>query len=579
MRALLASAVLLSIAGATVGCSLVLPRLAAPECDVDGDCEQFNVRFPERVTVCDRYQCNEATDRCFLGPLDRDGDSHYPVLECEGDDCDDTRADVFGGRAESCDGIDNDCDDVIDDATPIERAAGVALAGIGTLSGLSWTADASGAMALASVGASASLVDIEATTGTTRGVSIAALPRPDATGHSLSGVGCPSPSTGAPSPSCRLDRVALSVGEPMGWAAFVNRDGCDDGQLRVGLLDVATARIELMGPDARSNTWRGVDLVGACTRTASGTGATAPAIASASAGTPSTPATALVAWVRDTTRRACPAGPAEVAALGLWRATGAVEGTLSDWVVATGGGAPDLVGMTSGVAPPALIATGTGEVIVAFGDAAGGVRIAIVEALPTVAAAPNPATTPGLTLGESVVVGSGNADSVALSLSPAPGGGLRIGVAWTTECGSGGLRFASVVWQRAARTLTPGTPVDLASTGARQPNVAYVAHGFVRSTLVRGGAAVGDDDGGWLVAWRDESMSPPAVVAARVLGVDGSVLDSVALPFARDLSSDPRQPFLYSGPPGETERVLRVGFHAVDAEALVGATLLCQAAP
>lgn len=580
MRAVLASGVLVYVATAALGCSLVLPRLSTPDCDTDGDCARFNLRFPERVTVCDRYQCNEATQRCFLGPLDRDGDNHFPVIECEGDDCDDSRADVHGERWESCDGIDNDCDDVIDDATPVERTAGVALAGIGTLSGLSWAADGAGALALASVGASGSLANIDGATGATRGVPIVALPDPtDTNNPTLSGTGCPSPSDGRPSPSCRLDQVAISSGEPMGWAAFVNRDGCDDGQLRVGLLDVATARIELMGPDSRSNTWRGVDLVGACTATASGTGATAPAIASASAATPTAAGTGLVTWVRDSARRACPAPVAEVAALGLWRATGSVGGTPSDWVVATGGGVPELLGMTRGIAPPALAASGTGEMIVAFGDAAGGVRITIVDALPNVAGIPNPATTLSLTLGESVVVGSGNADSVALTVSPASGGGLRIGVAWTTECGSGGLRFTSVVWQRGSRTLISGIPVELARTGARQPTVAYVAHGFVRSTLVRGGGPVGEDDGGWVVAWRDESMSPPAVVAARVLGADGTVLDPVALPFARDLSTDPRQPFLYSGPPGETERVLRVGFHAVEAGALVGATLLCQAAP
>jgi N-acetylneuraminic acid mutarotase len=49
--------------------------------------------------------------RYVLGPsVDHDGDG---FTECEGD-CDDTRANVHPGATESCDGLDNDCDGVID---------------------------------------------------------------------------------------------------------------------------------------------------------------------------------------------------------------------------------------------------------------------------------------------------------------------------------------------------------------------------------------------------------------------------------------------------------------------------------
>jgi hypothetical protein len=561
---------------ALTGCSLVLPRLSAPSCDSDGDCQTYNLRFPERVTACNRYQCNEAIGRCVIGPIDRDGDGHSPIVECGGDDCDDDRADVFGGNVESCDGIDNDCDDVIDDATPIERGAAVAVASVGTLESIAWSEDDAGAVTLASIGTSADLGHVDAASGTTGDLLIRALVDPtDLSQPNLTGEGCPATSGGVPSLSCRLNRVAVSAGSPLGWAAFVNLDGCADGQLRVGLLDPAGPTLELMGPDARSNTWRGVDLSGACTRRAAGTGATAPAIVAATDAGGTTAETAVVAWVRDVATRACGAAPAEVAAMGLWRATGTAGGTAIDWVVATDAGVPELVGMTPGIAPPALVATGTGEVIIAFADAAGGVRVTVLESLPTVAAAPDPTSTPPLSLGESVVVGSGDADDVALTVSPSPGGGLRIGVAWAGGCGGGALRFAPVVWQRAARTLTPAAVIELAASGARQPTLTYVPHGFVRPTASRGGAPVGDDDGGWLLAWRDETMTPPAVVAARVLGADGSVLDAVALPFARDLSSDPRSPFLYAGPASEGGRSARVGLHAADATALVGATLLC----
>jgi len=46
---------------------------------------------------------------------DADGDGHL-ALACGGDDCDDSRADVYLGASELCDGVDNDCDGLTDSA-------------------------------------------------------------------------------------------------------------------------------------------------------------------------------------------------------------------------------------------------------------------------------------------------------------------------------------------------------------------------------------------------------------------------------------------------------------------------------
>src|SRR3954469_25210689 len=45
---------------------------------------------------------------------DADGDGH-PRPSCGGDDCDDTRADIYPGAVDTCDGDDNNCDGVVDE--------------------------------------------------------------------------------------------------------------------------------------------------------------------------------------------------------------------------------------------------------------------------------------------------------------------------------------------------------------------------------------------------------------------------------------------------------------------------------
>jgi len=553
-----------------------LPPLEVPLCDVDADCEHLEDLFPERVTTCVRFQCDEEIGRCFLGPLDRDDDTHQPIAECGGDDCDDDEPTAFAGNAEFCDGVDNDCNDLIDDSTEIDWDGAAIRSGLGPLDAISWSTETTGAIALASTGGAGTLDRIEGAASSVAGnIILAALQNPDVTGvATLDGRGCPSTSgIGSPS-TCRPIQVAVATGTPMGWAAFVHRDACDDGLLRVGLLDTAEATIELMGTDARSNTWRGVDRggpTGNCTRTATGTGATAPSIVTASnAGGASE--TAVLTWLRDRTTRTCADPPAEVAAMGLWRATGAAGGmTGVDWVVATNAGVPEVIGTAAGIASPALAATGTGEVIVAFGDADGGVRVVVLEALPTVGAAPAPATTPPVIVGESTLVGSGAADQVALVLTPGPDGATRIGVTWTTGCGGGALRFAAVDWRRGERTLTSRSVVELATSGADTPTIAYVEHGFIRPTATRGDVLVGSDDGGWLVSWRDESLSPPAIVTRRILALDFSLVDVGAIPVTPELSSDPRRPFVYPvGLAGD----LGLAFYSADTRELVGVRLL-----
>lgn len=74
---------------------------------------------------CTEDACNPSTGQCRFRPLtaDQDGDGFYGPRAgyppgapgaC-GDDCDDTSDKAFPGGVEACDGIDNDCNGVIDD--------------------------------------------------------------------------------------------------------------------------------------------------------------------------------------------------------------------------------------------------------------------------------------------------------------------------------------------------------------------------------------------------------------------------------------------------------------------------------
>ena len=100
--------------------------------DADEDCADDDATIhPDAEDVCDGIDndCDGVVDEdgaaTYWADDDADGfgDPAVTVEDCtrpEGyasndDDCDDTRAEAFPGKPESCDGVDNDCDGVVDD--------------------------------------------------------------------------------------------------------------------------------------------------------------------------------------------------------------------------------------------------------------------------------------------------------------------------------------------------------------------------------------------------------------------------------------------------------------------------------
>lgn len=97
--------------GAPLDAGRPLPVRTGP-CLVDGDCASEDMCV---LLVCRAGRCVEEGP-----PFDTDGDRVAPP-PC-GDDCDDRNASTFPGAAETCNGIDDDCDGVVDEGAPGARA-------------------------------------------------------------------------------------------------------------------------------------------------------------------------------------------------------------------------------------------------------------------------------------------------------------------------------------------------------------------------------------------------------------------------------------------------------------------------
>jgi hypothetical protein len=530
-------------AAALHGCSLAVSQeVEPPRCQRSAQCEVLNgvdgvARESRRRWYCPPGPAGLRV--CTLGDLDEDGDRESPDALAGGTDCDDTDPRRGRRQVEAPDGIDNDCDGVIDEGVWRDGAAvalGAAPTPVVTFAG-SVRSDGSAAVAMTSGDNHGALARVDG--GALRVAPVTyrsvyldfSIPR-EAPGR----CSYPDVASGA---ACDLGDLAAVEASPSQWfSASVNTVGCASGQLRLGWFSDADFAVVL---DARpggrgSNVGFGVDVgpeshCGGFTRMPPVRGAARPSIAAlpAEAGQASR---GLVTWhARAANAVACGA-PAKVETLGVWLASGPDErGDSRSWVMATDDGRPQVLGVTEGGGRVATTAMGEGGFVVAYGRQGGTIAVQVVAGF----AVPAGSASVALDVSRSVFVLATSAtapiDGVALAPGATREGRPELGVAWREGCGPGGaLRFARVRFDPTDPARSEASaPVTLAASGAEVPAIAYVEDGMrVRGTRV-GERTLGErDDGGWVIAWIDHAEGGLRARAQRVSELDGALLPATS---------------------------------------------------
>ncbi|MEC7518728.1 MAG: putative metal-binding motif-containing protein [Myxococcota bacterium] len=538
------------------GCSLVVSGLEPPECTSNDQCAVLNEMDGISNDACTLWQCDAELDRCVLGTRDADRDG-LVAPECAGPgdvaDCNDG---AMGGT-ERCNGVDDDCDGVIDEAfvqddmsvSPLPGEVAelrLPLSGVGAGGVVASGSGESGlAVAYASGSATFGLFEGESRTG---GTSLQTFRNASQTSLSSSDVTTGCWNRGAASMtfadgSCRYDDLAFGVGADSIFVASVNGAGCAEGQLRVGYMareDAASGAVIERGPLRKSNAFFGIDTDPAttdgrpCTGASRGgvLGATRPAVGALAMNQ------ALAAWLAaPLSRDACGGTPAEVEILGLHRQQDA--GGTHAWVTASNEAQPQALGATLGGGPPAVTGWNSTGYVVAF-PVEGGIALHYVERMATPPPYPgsgDPADRAGLETAPLVsteiatLPTDGPADDVALAPGAIAGGmGQYLGVTWRTGCGSSGGRvyFRQLILSGddAPSAIAPSSPDAIELTVAAgeigPPAIAYGFGGFLEPGVegARPAATQPYEDGGWVIAWAQDGQ----ILARRVSEMDGQLL-------------------------------------------------------
>ena len=569
---------LLAVLGTfALGCSALVGG-EVPECASHDDCAILNELNGIGDSACEVYQCSLDTDRCERQARDDDRDglvapecADSPLAEGLAVDCND----AFAGGSEICNGRDDDCDGVIDEAyvagdggsitnplpattpSPIASFTGTDFGRIGHGTG------ATGFAAVRSVEGVASLLVLDGTSVSGPSTLLAAR-TVDLTSLTELGLedGCHTPRMDGTigSGTCGLDDVDLAITEENVFAAYVSPNGCTDGQLRVGYVeraDLTASRVIERGPARRSNGFAGIDIDrnvtgGApCTgasRTSGVFGAARPSVAAMERTGPRDHAVA--AWIAAPFDRAdCGGAPADVEVLGLH----VQQDTFGDtygWVTATNEGQPQVIGQTTGGGRPGIgVWDGTGYLI-AFGEAAGVrlVFVAMADEPPMFdrTGAPDDRTgleTDPLEITDLGTVDAAQPDDVAVRFGSIRTGGIDVAIAWREGCGTGAerIRARQLFLTRAGNTIRIDDPDAFATVeltaepapAAGPPAIAYAFEGMLEVGIERPeGRPTGtaDNDGGWYIAWEDASEPDPGpeadrhIFARRLSEADGQLL-------------------------------------------------------
>jgi hypothetical protein len=501
------------------GCSLLeLGEFEIPVCKeqpgVRSPCEVLDARDGISSTACEHWQCRGDAPGCELRPKDSDGDRALDERVCSGMDqrwtldCDDAHPERARGRDERCDGVDNDCDQTIDEealdlaAEPRELNA-IDVAGLTRGRPLELRAlDGRSALTLVSDGR-AWLVDFARESASEIRYHSAA-----ADGDAGDEKACPRIGVGGPV-ACNMRQLTLSAGPSSLLGAAVSDDiGCPDGELRIGVSASDVNPRLFLGPsDAQlpNDLAYGVDV--SPERRCPDVGVSSPSLASLRT---SSGEQALAIWLErsvDAAADSCSelTGAAALRAIGVWVSAGAQPS-----LIASGAGRSRPLDASRG-GRPALLSFSREDgrragYIAGYGAASGRLTLLVNGALPARDASAELAPPAPQSFGEGEHV-----DRVALA-ADGDSEPLRFAAAYRSGCGD--EQAISLALFRLGDALDNYATVRIgpAAGGGRGPFLSYVANGF-RTEEPRGG---------WLVVYED---APTAALLARRVSVDGYALD------------------------------------------------------
>ncbi len=567
----------LVLALAMSGCSLVVDGAEPPPCESNSQCAVLNQIEGIAPEACELYQCSPRA-LCELTARDADRDglvapecASAPLAEGLPVDCND----AVPGGTEVCNGLDDDCDGIIDErfvvdgvaASPLPaQAASSLMDGLGTAGTVGY---ATGVNALA-------MVHVD--DGMTRfGISVGSS-APSATSLGFARAADLASLTSAALTSgchrrnadgtfglgdCRFDEVDLGITAENVFATVISRGGCTTGQVRVGYFprgSGAGADVIQRGPLRRSNAFFGIDVDTAglpCTgasRASAARGAARPSLAAMDLRDAEDQA--LAAWIADSfARDACGGAEADVEILGLHVQQDRF-GDVYGWVTGSNEALPQVVGRTAQGGRPGIgVWEGMGY-LVGFGAPGGGVSLVFVERMAAPPAYDRSGAaddragieTPAL---NAVPLGtlatSAPADDVAIALGSIQEGGVFAGVTWREGACSGAesIRFRQVFLSTSGGvSIDEGRSFDAialtagATPAAGPPAIVYQFRGMVAPGVERADGrptATSQNDGGWIVAWSDASEPDPGpiddarVLARRVSELDGLLLNDAEL--------------------------------------------------
>ncbi|MET0389975.1 MAG: putative metal-binding motif-containing protein [Polyangiales bacterium] len=539
----------LSVTLALAGCScgvLGLGDFEIPTCsESPGDrspCRVLDERDGIADDACEHWQCRGDAPGCVWGPRDADGDGHPDGAVCEGLvdparlDCDDHTANRHRAHPEICDGLDNNCNDVIDEGITNLAHAGDALP---------WLDDASlsapkGFSLLPITSLARAAISGEATPPVglvglvNRGrawlLDLGSMQAPEIryASQSMGTKHCPRIADRL-TVDCNLRELALSGSQTALFGAAVSDDvGCADGELRIGMIADTTAPALFVGGADRltdSNLTYGVDV---SADAPCPPGVQHPRLASLRQPDGDQ---ALVVWsARSASSEVDADGCGEPAQATELRVI-AVRAERGDRpsVIGSHAGRSERLGATAGGGPAAVLALAHPEAdraryLVAFGDETGTLALQLITPWRH---GSNPEG--ALPLSEAQRFGlPARVDYVALAAAPPDGSGnRRLAVAYRTGCGDA-QQLALALFQlddAPNSQLVLETTLQLGEPGAfllgrrsTGPFVQYVPEGlFATITTTAPKRAAG----GWIVLFGDARSGE--VFATRV-SLDGAVL-------------------------------------------------------